>query len=271
MSRIRGSTILITGGASGLGRLLGLRMLEAGAAQLLIWDRQVDAMAVSARGLQEQGYKVVTRNVDLADPAAIGEAAEALESAGLRVDILVNNAGIVCGRSFVEHEPADIAATMAVNSLAPMYLSRSLLPGMLARRCGHIVNIASAAGMVSNPKMSVYCASKWAMIGWSDSLRIEMEREQAGIKVTTVAPFYIDTGMFDGVQSRFIPVLQPELVVRRIMEAVRSDRIFLRLPRILCWLPLLQGLLPIRWFDRIAGEWLGIYHSMDAFRGRTQR
>ena len=245
MSRIRGSTILITGGASGLGRLLGLRMLEAGAAQLLIWDRQVDAMAVAARGLQEQGYKVVTRNVDLADPVAIGEAVEALEPAGLQIDILINNAGIVCGRSFVEHAPADIAATMAVNSLAPMYLSRCLLPGMLARRCGHIVNITLAVGMVSNPKMSVYCASRWAIIGWSDSLGIELEREQAGTKVTTVAPFYIDTGMFDGVQSRFIPVLQPELVVRRIMEAVRSDRIFLRMPGILCWLPLLQGLLPV--------------------------
>jgi hypothetical protein len=60
---------------------------------------------------------------------------------------------------------------MAVNALAPMYLTRELLPGMVARRAGHIVNVASAAGMVSNPRMSVYCASKSAMIGWSDSLR----------------------------------------------------------------------------------------------------
>jgi short-subunit dehydrogenase len=170
---------------------------------------------------------------------------------------------------FAEHGHADIARIIDVNTLAPMYVTRAFLPGMLARRSGHVVNIASAAGLVSNPKMSVYCASKWAVIGWSDSLRIEMEQGRTGVGVTTVTPYYIDTGMFEGVRSPLIPILKPAYVADRIVGAVKSDRIFLRLPRLIEFVPLLRGILPVRWFDKIGGEWLGVYHSMDDFRGRT--
>ena len=157
---------------------------------------------------------------------------------------------------------------MDVNVLAPMRLTRTLLPSMLARRRGHVVNIASAAGMVSNPGMSVYCASKWAMIGWSDSLRLEMERGRTGVRVTTVAPYYIDTGMFEGVRSRLIPILKPERVARDIVSAIAGDRVFLRLPRILNLLPLVRGLMPTRVFDKVGGEWFGVYDTMSTFRGR---
>jgi short-subunit dehydrogenase len=158
---------------------------------------------------------------------------------------------------------------MDINALAPMYLTRELLPGMVRRGGGHIVNVASAAGMVSNPQMSVYCASKWAVIGWSDSLRLEMESARTGVKVTTVTPYYIDTGMFAGVRSAFIPILTPDHVANEIVAAIKRDKIFLRLPRVLNLLPLLRGIMPTRWFDRIVGEWLGVYHSMSGFRGRA--
>jgi short-subunit dehydrogenase len=149
-----------------------------------------------------------------------------------------------------------------------MSVTRELLPGMVARRTGHIVNIASAAGMVPNPRMSVYCASKSAMIGWSDSLRLELDRARTGVKVTTVTPYYVDTGMFAGVRSPVIPILAPHEVARAIVTAVKQDRAILRLPRILYLLPLVRGILPRSVFDVIVGKWLAVFRSMDDFRGR---
>ena len=219
--------------------------------------------------LQEDGHRVEGHLVDLADPAQVQAAARAMETAGIAVDVLINNAGIVVGKAFVDHLPADVARTMDINALAPMYLTLALLPGMVSRGGGHIVNVASAAGMLSNPQMSVYCASKWAMIGWSDSLRLEMELARTGVRVTTVTPYYIDTGMFAGVRSRFIPILAPDRVANEIAAAIKRDKVFLRLPRVLNLLPGLRGIMPARWFDKIVGEWLGVYHSMSGFRGRA--
>jgi len=104
------------------------------------------------------------------------------------VEILFNNAGVVRGKYFWEHDHVkDTWFTMSINALAPMYIAREFLPAMIAskREC-RVINIASAAGTVSNPKMSVYCASKWAAIGWSDSVRLELV--QAGTSTSRSPP-----------------------------------------------------------------------------------
>jgi Short-chain dehydrogenases of various substrate specificities len=268
MSHIRGKTVLITGGASGLGRLMGRRFLDKGAAHLVLWDVQEEALEHTVADLTVGGHRITGLPVDLADPDQIRAAVDDMEAREIGVDLLINNAGIVVGKRFVDHDFPDITRSMEVNALAPMYVANRLLPGMIARRGGHIVNIASAAALVSNPKMSVYCASKWAMAGWSDSLRIEMEQADTGVKVITVMPYYIDTGMFAGVRSRVLPILKPDKVVEQILGAIESDRIFLRLPWLVNFVPLMRAILPVRWFDRIAGDWFGIYRSMDDFRGR---
>jgi all-trans-retinol dehydrogenase (NAD+) len=269
MSQIQGMTALVTGGASGIGLLTGRLLLEAGAKHLVIWDIDRAALAREVDAFTAAGRSVQGATVDITDLDAVRAAIQALHDAGTEVDLLVNNAGIVVGRDFAAHTHTDIRRTMDVNALAPMHLALELLPGMLRRGRGHIVNIASAAGMVSNPGMSVYCASKWSLIGWSDSLRLEMERGRTGVRVTTVAPYYTDTGMFAGVYSPIIPALKPERVARDIVAAVRKDRIMLRLPRIVNALPFMRGVLPMRVFDHVVGEWLRVYHTMSTFRGRT--
>ena len=269
MSEIVGSTALVTGGASGIGELTGRLLLGQGLGRLVVWDIQDDALARLVGELTAAGNRVDGFRVDITDLAEVRRALDDMRERGIQVDLLVNNAGIVVGREFAAHSHEDIQRTMAVNALAPMHLTRELLPGMLERRRGHVVNIASAAGMVSNPGMSVYCASKWAVIGWSDSLRLELERSGSGVRVTTVTPYYIDTGMFAGVRSRVIPILRPAHVAREIVAAIRADRIFLRLPRVLNLLPMVRGIMPVRWFDRIGGEWFGVYHGMRTFRGRA--
>ena len=182
---------------------------------------------------------------------------------------MINNAGVVTGKTFSEHKAEDIDRNMQINAIAPMKLTALLLPGMLKRKQGHIINISSAASMLSNPGMSVYCASKWAMTGWSDSLRLEMERGNTGVKVLTVTPYYIDTGMFRGVKSPVIPILKSEKVVAKIINAIEKDRNILRTPAIIYVLPLVKGILPKKLLDIIVGKFFGIYRSMDEFKGRT--
>ena len=269
MSQIEAKTVLVTGGASGIGYLMGKLLLQEGAGRLVVWDIQEDAMNQVVEEFTGLGHRVDGFVVNVADLAQVQRTVREMQERAIEVDLLINNAGIIVGKQFSDHSHEDIARTMDINALAPMHLTREVLPGMLERGSGHIVNIASAAGMVSNPQMSVYCASKWAVIGWSDSLRIEMERAKTGVRVTTVTPYYIDTGMFAGVRSRVIPILKPEYVAREIVAAIKRDQIFLRLPRILNLVPLLRGLLPTRWFDRIGGEWLGVYRSMKTFKGRA--
>lgn len=265
MTEIRGAVALVTGGASGIGRLTAERLLAAGAARVALWD--VDGAAL-ARTAAQLGPAVTEVRVDLSDPADLSRAIAEAEAAGFAPDILMNNAGIVVGKPFADHSDRDIRRTIEINSVAPMVLTRAFLPWMIARKRGHVVNIASAAGMLSNPNMAVYAASKWAMIGWSDSLRLEMEMGRTGVRVTTVAPTYIDTGMFAGAKLRLIPLLKPEKVADAIVRAIRRDRIFLRLPAIVNTLPLLKGLMPVRVFDAVGARMFGVYHSMDRFRGR---
>lgn len=267
MTTIAGRTALITGGASGIGLLMGRMLLEQGAARLIVWDASAANIAAAEAVLAPLGAVTFAR-VDVSDTEAVLAAVTRLEAEGTAVELLFNNAGIVVGKPFLDHTPADIDRTLAINTAALMHLTRALLPGMVARGGGHVVNIASAAALVSNPNMSVYAASKWAVTGWSDSLRQEMERAGTGVRVTTVLPYYISTGMFDGVRSRLIPILQPEDVARRILRAVARDAVFLHMPGIVRLLPLLRGLLTTRALDFVLNRIFGVASSMDQFKGR---
>lgn len=265
MTQIQGQTALITGGASGIGLLMGERLLEKGLKKLIVWDVSPENIKTARARL---GKRADFARIDVTDTSVVLDAVAAVADAGATVDILINNAGIVVGKPFADHSHDEIDRTMTVNTSALMHLARAVLPGMIERRRGHIVNIASAAGMVSNPDMSVYCASKWAVIGWSESLRLEMEAARTGVKVTTVTPYYIDTGMFHGVTSPIIPILKPEATAAKIIRAIERNRILLRMPGLVYTLPLARGLLPTRVFDLVVGRYLGIYSSMGGFEGR---
>lgn len=104
-----------------------------------------------------------------------------------------------------------------------MLISREFLGDMLKQNSGHLCNIASSGGLVSNPKMSVYAASKWSLIGWSESLRLEMKQLDKNVNVTTIMPYYINTGMFDGVRSK-IPILDPEATALTIVKAIEKNK-----------------------------------------------
>ena len=153
---LSGKTVLVTGAGRGMGRLFALRAAAEGAATVVLWDIAAVSLHDVGRAVSAYGARAVEQLVDLSELSAI-----------------------------------HTRATMNFNALAPMYVAAEFLPAMMKGGTGQrIMNITSAAGTLANPNMSVYAASKWAVIGWSDSLRLELERHGSKVMVTTFCPSY---------------------------------------------------------------------------------
>lgn len=274
---VRGARILITGAAAGMGRMYAERAVAEGAAAVVLWDRDAAALSAVAAELGARAAgrtRVHSYVVDVSELGAIAKTAQKVRKEVGNPDILINNAGIVRGnRYFWQTDNGDdTRTTMQVNALAPMYIAREFLPGMIAAayRPARIVNVASAAGTLGNPRMAAYAASKAAVIGWSDSLRVELEQaDHANVRVTTVTPTYIDTGMFAGAKGPLLaPVMNPAYVVDRVWRAMLAGKPLVELPGAVRLSRILRAVLPTRVFDVVVGEGFGVYRSMDRFTGR---
>jgi all-trans-retinol dehydrogenase (NAD+) len=270
MTRLSGKIALITGGASGIGRLLGAELAERGA-RVTLWD--IDEAELD-RTTEEIGKKTGTMCsgyvCDVGDPQAVRRTAGKVLSEVGEVDIVVNNAAIVTGAPLLELQEEGIKATFRVNVLPLYWVTKAFLPGMVARARGHVVTVASAAGLLGVARQTDYSASKHAAVGFDESLRVELARLAPAIKTTVVCPFYIDTGMFEGVRTRFrrlLPILRPEDVARRIATAVERDRRRLIMPGMVRLVPTLRAL-PVPVFDKLM-DIFGVNVSMDEFVGHA--
>lgn len=269
MTAIAGKTVLITGGASGIGRSMALELARLGA-QVVIWDIHEENLntvlgeLARAGELPAHGYLC-----DVAKRRTVYEIAERVEREAGPVDILINNAGIVSGKPFLELSDEAIERSFAVNALALFWTTKAFLPGMVERNSGHVVNIASAAGWLGVSGLADYCASKFAAVGFDESLRVELKQLAPGVRTSVICPYYIDTGMFKGVKTRFsflLPILREQKVALAIVETIRRDRPRLLLPPLVWSVPVLRAL-PLPLFDRVANA-LGINVSMKDFVGR---
>ena len=270
--------VVVTGAASGMGLLYAKRAAFEGAKAVVLWDVNADALGAVAEELiaSYPSVRIVFEAVDITSQDAIEAAATSVLSAVGVPDILINNAGIVRGKWFWEHEPSrDIDATIAVNTVAPMQIARQFLPAMMAgsSRPRRILNIASAAGLLSTPRMAVYAASKSGLIGWSDSLRLELKGQGYGhVAVTTVMPSFVSTGMFAGAKAPLItPILTPEIVVGRVWASMLAGRARVILPRSVYVAVGMRGMLAVKPFDWVADNVLRIYGSMSDFTGRADK
>ncbi len=268
MRNLENKRALVTGGAAGIVKIMSRLLLE-NKSKVIIWDISQQKIDEAINELSSLGT-VVGYRVDVSDRTQVENAAQMVKTEVGTVDVLINNAGIVVGKYFHEHSTSDILKSMEINAIAPMHITNLFLPDMMAQNQGHICNIASSAGIVANPKMSVYAASKWSVVGWSDSLRLEMKKLKKNVGVTTILPYYINTGMFDGVKS-LIPILKPEPAARAIITAIRRNKKLITLPRYIYRLTrLAQGLFSVGGFDFIAGKLLRIYKTMDHFTGHQK-
>ncbi len=275
MRSVMGKNVLVTGGAMGMGRLFAERAIADGASAVVLWDVDEQALDDTLADLGDGSAEISGHMIDVSDAEAVARTAESVLRELDRIDVLVNNAGVVRGNHYFWETDLerDAKLTIDVNTLAPMYVAHAFLPAMIGApgEC-RLLNLASAAGFTPNPRMAAYAASKWAVIGWSDSVRLELQ--QAGhdhVKVTTVCPYYTDTGMFEGAKSApLLPILDPNEVVDEAWKATLAGRPFVVLPRTVQLSEMLKGVVPTGVRDFLADRVFGVYHTMEDFTGRTE-
>jgi short-subunit dehydrogenase len=263
-------TILITGAASGIGRRFTEIVSENSSATFVLWDLNLNSLNdfVALSDLQE---RATCFRVDVSIPDSIREAADLVQETQGVPDIIINCAGIVVGKPFHEHTFKEIEKSIAVNVLGSMWVCRAFLPGLIDRGTGHIVNIGSASGYIGNPNMSVYASSKWAVHGWTESLRLEFKAQYPGISITNIIPSYVKTGMFDGVKAPLmVPLLETNQLVNKMIKGISRRKYEVKAPFMVHLTPVLKTLLPRSVFDWLAGRVFGVYHSMDTFKGRSK-
>lgn len=192
MQKIEGKVALITGAGRGIGRATAIAFAKEGVHVGLV-GRTPENLERVAEELQHYGVKTATAAADVADIDAITSAVESIRNALGPIDILVNNAGISKFGNFMDLTPEEWTNIINVNVNGLYYTTRAVLPEMLERETGDIINISSTAGQKGGPVTSAYSASKAAVIGLSESLMMEVRKKN--IRVTTLTPSTVATDM----------------------------------------------------------------------------
>lgn len=265
---ITGQIVLVTGGGSGIGRLTCLKFAEMGA-RVVTWDINSAGNQETVEMLKAKGYEGFAFTVNMANKDEIYEAAKVTKAQVGIVSILVNNAGIVSGKRLLETPDTVIVRNFEVNVLAHFWTIKAFLPDMLEQKRGHVVTIASLAGQAGTNKLVDYCASKFACVGLDEALRVEtlVQGNSDFIKTTVVCPAYINTGMFDGVQSKIIQILDPQFVADQVVDATLSNKAIIMLPWWTSYLIMLKHLVPSPAMMKLSTAF-GSNCSMDQFTGR---
>lgn len=261
---LAGARVLVTGGGNGLGRRMAIGAARRGATAV-IWDRSAERAHAVADDIRAHGLPAQAHVVDVTDREAVRAAAEETGP----IDVVVNNAGVVSGRPLLETPDETVERTIAVNVLSLYWVTKAFLPGMIERRTGTVVTVASAAGLVGVARQTDYSASKWAAVGFTEALRGELRALGSPVRTLVVCPYYIDTGMFEGVRTRFpllLPILREGDVARTVLDGVERGRQQIVLPPLVRILPALR-LLPVPAFDALL-DGFGITQGMDHFTGR---
>lgn len=241
MRELRGRVAAITGAGSGIGRALADALVRQGA-HVALSDVDDEGLAETARRCRDRGGVVTSSRVDVADRDAVEEWAGRVVTDHGRVNLLVNNAGVALGATVESVSYEDFEWLMNIDFWGVVYGTKAFLPALKQSGEGHIVNVSSVFGLISVPSQSAYNAAKFAVRGFSDSLRMELEIEGANVSVTTVHPGGIKTNiarnarMDDTVRDvagdpekavrdfERAFITSPEKAADQILAAVRRDR-----------------------------------------------
>jgi short-subunit dehydrogenase len=238
--RIAGSHVLVTGGSQGIGADIATEFARRGA-QVTVLGRDVDRLREVAHRIAG-GYL----QLDLADGSALTDAVGRVESDGGPVDVLVNNAGVQITRTADGYAAGETQRVMMINAVAPMELSRQVLPGMLKRAHGQIVNISSLAGVAAVPHLAVYGASKAALHHYTAGVQRELAMQKSPVGMTLVTLGEVaGTQMMEDARSspviaavsaklartRALPSIAPAQVARAVVRAVERNARYCNVPR----------------------------------------
>jgi NAD(P)-dependent dehydrogenase (short-subunit alcohol dehydrogenase family) len=251
-----GQVAVVTGAAQGLGRALAAGLLDRGVSVALA-DTAQERLRDTAEAFTTRGGQVLPVVTDVSDAAAVGAlASRTLEHFG-RVDMVVNNAGITAdnGRPLWQTDLEDWQRVLGVNLLGVVYGIQAFVPHLVTAGAGHVVNIASLAGLMAVPFGSAYCASKHAVVAVSETLRAELDMMGLPIGVTVACPGYVRTPLTEGMFTQFLAgddaqlaerlpavlsveqvrarledgmatMMEPDVATERILAAVEADRLY---------------------------------------------
>lgn len=229
MEDLSGKVVLVTGAARGMGRLQATNFAREGC-RVLITDVDSGELEKTAGEIKNQGLETRPYQLDVSkreDCLALGDT---ITSEVGPVDILVNNAGVVVCAEVLQTSEADARRMMDVNYFGQLWMMQAFVPEMVARGRGHVVNMCSSAGKMGVARLGAYCATKFAAIGLSDSIRPELRK--TGVRFTIVNPGFVNTGMFAGAKVPPITRWQdPQKVADAVVRAVKKRHAEICVPR----------------------------------------
>ncbi len=267
MRGLRDKTILITGGARGIGLAIARRLGRDGA-YIVLTDLDASELERARDSLQQADIACSVFELDVTDFSSMPRFRKTLHERVGPIDILVNNAGVVFGGPFLDLPLDKHLLTYRVNIDGVVAMTYHFLPDLIAAEESHLVNIASASGLVALPWGSTYASSKWAVLGFTESLRQEMaELGHRHLGVTTVCPGYVDTGMFEGVRPPLLmPFLKPDELVEKVRTAILRRHELVLEPWLVKLTPFLKGILPRFLSDGLA-DLMGVTTGMKSWSG----
>lgn len=230
----KNKAVLITGASSGIGKETAIQFAKRGA-RLVLVARRKQKLENLKKNLQKFSVPIMICQCDVSDKSQVKEMSQkVLEEFG-SIDILVNNAGFAIYGSVYDLTIEEIESQMATNYFGMIYCTKNFLPSMIEKKSGHIVNVASVAASFGLPGIASYCASKFAMLGFSEGLKHELKG--TGVGITVVSPIMVRTDFFDHPSFEKMPKYSPtslsaKTVAKAILRAANSPRLEIIVPSV---------------------------------------
>ncbi|MCV7192591.1 SDR family oxidoreductase [Mycolicibacterium brumae] len=255
MDRISGRTIVITGAARGIGYATAEALLARGA-RVVIGDRDVNTLAAAVETLNRRG-QVTGHPLDVSDPESFATFLDKARVDGNgRIDVLINNAGVMPVGPFLDQSEQTIRTAIGVNIEGVLTGCRLVLPEMVARRSGHIINVASLAGILGLPGQVVYAATKFAVVGLTTAMSDEYAPQ--GVEVSMLLPTFTNTELISGTHpSAAQKPVEPADIAAGVVKLLDKPRTALSVPEPLRAISIVSTLLPPRgrrWLNRKLGN-----------------
>ena len=270
---LKNKIVLVTGAAKGIGLATVKRLLKK-EAKVILWDFQPDDLNIAVQSLKNEGHDVFSQVCDVTNKEQVYDNAEVIKKEIGDIDILINNAGTVYTGYMLDSSDAELENMINVNFTSMIYTIRAFMPAMLEKNKGHIVNISSASSLIGAPKLAIYAATKWAVMGLTESLRMEaIKMGKKGVKFSSVHPNFLKKGLFEGTKLNFLgsifaPGVKSHDAVAKVIvnKAIRWGFHSPKVPWIMNQSVLLRALLPSSLLIKF-GNIYGVNNMMDEYTG----
>jgi all-trans-retinol dehydrogenase (NAD+) len=201
---LKNKIVLVTGAAKGIGLATVKRLLKK-EAKVILWDFQSDELNTAVQSLKNEGHDVFSQVCDVTNKEQVYHNAEVIKKEIGDIAILINNAGTVYTGYMLDRSDEELENMINVNFTSMIYTIRAFMPVMLEKNKGHIVNISSASSLIGAPKLAIYAATKWAVMGLTESLRLEaIKMGKKGVKFSSIHPNFLKKGLFEGTKLNFL-------------------------------------------------------------------